>query len=301
MAAAPISQRGFIAVSALLFALSAAVTIVWCGAMSAMGAMPMPGGWTLSMAWMPMCGQPWADAAVSFMAMWIVMMVGMMLPSLVPTLWRYREAVGGTATSRLGLLTALVGTGYFLVWTLLGITAYPLGAALAAAEMQLPALARAVPAGVGVVVLLAGALQFTAGKARHLARCRGETWRDATLPADAGTALRTACASASIAAAAAPARRRSSSSSASWICGSWLLSRRLSPSNALRRPADVLRISSARSWSGRVVPDRTGSGSDLYGAGLAGLTLSGQIWCHPATAGPLFVGAVGAAGALDEA
>ena len=190
MAAAPISQRGFIAVSALLFALSAAVTIVWCGAMSAMGAMPMPGGWTLSMAWMPMCGQSWADAAVSFMAMWVVMMVGMMLPALAPTLWRYREAVGGTATSRLGLLTALVGTGYFLVWTLLGITAYPLGAALAAAEMQLPALARAVPAGVGVVVLLAGALQFTAWKARHLARCRGETWRDATLPADAGTALR---------------------------------------------------------------------------------------------------------------
>jgi predicted metal-binding membrane protein len=38
--------------------------------------------------------------------------------------------------------------------------------------MQQPALARAVPIAVGVVVLIAGALQFTAWKARHLACCR---------------------------------------------------------------------------------------------------------------------------------
>jgi hypothetical protein len=36
--------------------------------------------------------------------------------------------------------------------------------------MQQPALARAVPIGVGVVVLIAGALQFSAWKARQLAR-----------------------------------------------------------------------------------------------------------------------------------
>jgi predicted metal-binding membrane protein len=35
--------------------------------------------------------------------------------------------------------------------------------------MQLPALARAVPIAVGVVVLIAGALQLTAWKGRHLA------------------------------------------------------------------------------------------------------------------------------------
>jgi hypothetical protein len=45
------SQRAFLAVSALLLAGSAALTIVWCASMSAMG-MPMPGGWTMSMAWM---------------------------------------------------------------------------------------------------------------------------------------------------------------------------------------------------------------------------------------------------------
>jgi predicted metal-binding membrane protein len=190
MDTAPISQRGFIAVSALLFALSAVVTIAWCGAMSAMGGLAMSGGWTLSMAWMPMCGQSWADAAASFLAMWVVMMVGMMLPSLMPMLRRYRRAVGGTGATRLGPLTALVGVGYFFAWAMLGMTAFPLGAALAAAEMQMPLLARAVPIAAGAIVLLAGALQFTVWKARHLACCRGETWHATTMPADAGTALR---------------------------------------------------------------------------------------------------------------
>src|SRR5436190_6222496 len=109
------SQRAFFGVSALLFAASAAVTIVWCGSMSAMGEMPMPGGWTMSMAWMRMPGQTWPSAAASFLGMWVVMMVAMMLPSLVPMLSRYREAVGGRGAPRLGRLTALVGAGYFLV------------------------------------------------------------------------------------------------------------------------------------------------------------------------------------------
>src|SRR5207302_5508750 len=67
-------------VAALLFASSAAVTIVWCASMSAMGEMPMPGGWTMSMAWMRMPGQTWSGAAASFLGMWVVMMVAMMLP-----------------------------------------------------------------------------------------------------------------------------------------------------------------------------------------------------------------------------
>jgi predicted metal-binding membrane protein len=39
-----------------------------------------------------------------------------------------------------------------------------------------------------VVVLIAGALQFTAWKAHHLACCREAPGRGRTLPADAGTA-----------------------------------------------------------------------------------------------------------------
>jgi predicted metal-binding membrane protein len=180
----------FFGVSALLFAVSAALTIVWCASMSAMGGMPMPGGWTMSMAWMRMPGQTWPSAAALFLGMWVVMMVAMMLPSLVPMLRRYRQAVGRTGETRPGRLTALVGVGYFFVWTVLGMAAFPLGVALAAAEMQQPALARAVPIAVGVVVLMAGSFQLTAWKARYLAYCREAPGRGCTVPDDAGAAWR---------------------------------------------------------------------------------------------------------------
>src|SRR5262245_10811327 len=177
-------DSGFFGVSALVFAASAAITVVWCASMSAMGGMPMPGGWTMSMVWMPMPGQTWLRAAASFVGMWIVMMAGMMLPSLVPILWRYRQATGET---RPGWLTALVGAGYFFVWTILGMAAFPAGIALASVEMRQPMVARAVPIAIGLIVLAAGALQFTAWKTRHLA-----CWRDAPVRGrtDAGAAWR---------------------------------------------------------------------------------------------------------------
>ena len=190
MASERTSERAFFGVSALLFAASAAATIGWCASMSAMGGMPMPGGWSMSMAWMRMPEQSWPGAAASFLGMWVVMMVAMMLPVLIPMLWRYRQAVGRPDETRLNRLTALVGVGYFLVWTVNGMAAFPLGIALAAVEMEEPALARVVPIAVGVVVLYAGFLQFTAWKARHLACCREMPGHGRTLPADAGTAWR---------------------------------------------------------------------------------------------------------------
>jgi len=140
------------------------------------------------MAWMRRPGQTWPGAAASFLGMWVVMTAAMMLPSLVPMLWRYRQAVGRPGETRLGRLTALVGAGYFFVWTVLGMAAFPLGVALAAVEMERPALARAVPSAVGVIVLIAGVLQFTAWKARQLACCREAPGR--AFAPDVGTAWR---------------------------------------------------------------------------------------------------------------
>ena len=182
------SERAFLGVSALLFAAGAAVTVAWSASMSAMGGMPMPGGWTMSMAWMP--GRSWLGAAASFLAMWVAMMAAMMLPSLLPMLRRYRRAVGRTGERRLGYLTALAGLGYFFVWTAIGMAVFPLGVELAAAEMQQPALARAVPIAAGLVVLVAGALQFTRWKAHRLACCREAPGPGRSLPADAATAWR---------------------------------------------------------------------------------------------------------------
>jgi predicted metal-binding membrane protein len=174
------SEAAFVGVSALLFAASTTLTVVWCASMSTMG-MPMPGGWTMSMTWMRTPSQTWLGAAASFLGMWVAMMVAMMLPSLIPVLRRYRQVVGRTGVTRLGPLTAIVGVGYFFVWTLAGMVVFPLGAAFAEVQMQQPALARAAPIAEGIVVLIAGALQFSAWKARHLAGCR-----EASIHAHAG-------------------------------------------------------------------------------------------------------------------
>lgn len=79
---------------------------------------------------------------------------------------------------------------YFSVWAALGAAVYPLGVALAALEMQQPALARATPTLAGVVVGVAGSLQLTRWKVRHLACCRAEPGRGPALAADARTAWR---------------------------------------------------------------------------------------------------------------
>jgi predicted metal-binding membrane protein len=184
------SRLAFVGVAALVFIASVALTIAWCASMSAMGGMPMPGGWTMSMAWMRMPGETWPGAAASFLGMWVVMMVAMKLPSLLPILWRYRRSVGRAGETHPGRLTALVGIGYFFVWAVAGMFIFPLGVALATIEMHQPAVARAVPIAAGVVVVIAGSFQLTAWKARHLACCREAPGHSQALAAEARTAWR---------------------------------------------------------------------------------------------------------------
>jgi predicted metal-binding membrane protein len=115
-----------------------------------MSDMMMPNG---SMMWMRMPGQTWLGAATAFLGMWTVMMAAMMLPSLVPTLIRYRRPV-------------VVGLGYFFVWTLIGALVFPLGVAIAAIAMPQPRIA------IGLAVLIGASLQLTEWKARRLDWCR---------------------------------------------------------------------------------------------------------------------------------
>ena len=152
--------------------------------------MAMPGGLAMSMPWMRMPGQTWSGAAASFLAMWVPMMVAMMLPSLVPMLSRYHQAIGREGRTRIVRLTVFVAVGYFVVWTVVGMIAFPLGVALAAIEMHQPALARAAPIAAGAVVLIAGVFQYTRWKAQHLAFCREAPGRGRTLAADASAAWR---------------------------------------------------------------------------------------------------------------
>ena len=102
-------------------------------------------------------------------------MVAMMLPSLFPTLLRYQGQVRRTDdVSRAGLRTMLAGTSFFLVWALLGVAAYAVGAVITTAEMRSFVLARFVPIATGMVLVLAGCFQLTRWKTRLLTRCRDE-------------------------------------------------------------------------------------------------------------------------------
>ena len=139
---------------------------------------------------MLMPGESWLGAAASFIGMWLVMMAAMMLPSLVPELLRYREAVGRTGGARPGRLTALAGAGYFTVWTVVGVVVFLLGVALAALATRHPTLKGASPIAAGVVISIAGVLQFTEWKARHLASCRAVPGLGRKLRASPGAAWR---------------------------------------------------------------------------------------------------------------
>ena len=126
---------------------------------------------------MPMAGQAGAGAAAQFLGTWLVMMVAMMLPSLAPTLSRYRRSVRGEDGIQRDGLTALVCLGYFVIWALLGTAAYAAVAGVMAVEMRWGRVAQWLPVGAGVMLLLAGSVQFTSWKARQLALWREESGR----------------------------------------------------------------------------------------------------------------------------
>ncbi len=139
------ARRAAVAGSALLVAAGLAGAL-WAS-LTAFDAIPMCGG--------PMPGRGWPGETASVLAMWVPMMAAMMLPSVAPRLARW----GGAAM-----------LGYAAVWTLAGLPASALAAALAAAP----------PDVFGAAVLVAGAFQLSPWKARLLARCRrpdGGGWR----------------------------------------------------------------------------------------------------------------------------
>ena len=129
-----------------------------------MGGMPMPGGWTMSTMWLPMCGQSWPGAAAGFIGTWAAMMVPMMLPLAVVPLRRYRAALEGRAF----LLTAAAGLAWAATWTALGLPVYLAGAAVAQALLDTPALARMMPVMAAVAGVAGAAWQVAAWRRRAL-------------------------------------------------------------------------------------------------------------------------------------
>jgi predicted metal-binding membrane protein len=170
----------------LLYLTCSLATFVLCTRMSQMTGMSMPGGWTMSMMWMPMPGQTWLDVTASFLGMWAVMMMAMMLPSLMPVISRYKSRA------------IPIAAAYFSVWVGAGMAAWCIGIIVTTIAMQLPEIAEAVPLASGVIVVSAGLAQFSSWRTHHLKCCRAadsceEVLASANSPWRAGLRLGVHC------------------------------------------------------------------------------------------------------------
>lgn len=165
-------RRAFALGCIVLFVGCAAATVSAGVSMSAMAALPMRGGWSLSMHWLAMCGRNAPAQMAAWLGMWSTMMVAMMLPAVAPNLWRYRCAAMHADATHPTALTVCMGVGYLLVWIAMGAVISVLGTTLATGLLERLTLARAAPLAMGAVLMLAGALQCTAWKARQLTHCR---------------------------------------------------------------------------------------------------------------------------------
>jgi predicted metal-binding membrane protein len=153
-----------------VFAATAWYTIYSCKQMS--GGMAMPGGWIMSMMWMPMAGQSNFGAAAMFIAMWTAMMIAMMLPSAMPMILLYRRAIIFRAEPHPTGRTTLMIAGYFCVWAAFGAVTFIIGSLLARLEMSSPSLSRKIPAIAGATLILCGLYQWTPWKASCLKYCQ---------------------------------------------------------------------------------------------------------------------------------
>jgi predicted metal-binding membrane protein len=125
---------------------------------------------------------PWTalGAAGWFLAVWVVMMAAMMLPSIAPTVALYARMT----RPRSALLPFLFVLGYLLIWAMAGVLALAIGKTgvwLSGRAFQWSDAGRVLA---GVTLLVAGAYQLSPLKDVCLGKCRSPlglllgTWRD---------------------------------------------------------------------------------------------------------------------------
>lgn len=153
--------------------LAGVITLAWLYLW--LGAASMDSGNGHSMA-MAMPGEPAfqpAALAITFV-MWIVMMVGMMLPSAAPTVLLYGSMVRKHA-ERGGLVLPAVWvfvSGYLLAWAGFSLAATLLQSVLEHAALLTPMMASASRRLSGVLLVAAGVYQLTPLKDLCLSKCR---------------------------------------------------------------------------------------------------------------------------------
>lgn len=145
-------------------------------------AMPMPG---MAMP-MPAAVMPWTPAELALrLAMWWVMMIGMMVPSAAPMILTF-AAINQRKRGRGQpfVPTVVFAAGYLIAWGGFSIVATAAQAGLEQAALMPPMTALASPILAGIVLLACGIYQLTPLKAACLRHCRTPLnfvlnhWRD---------------------------------------------------------------------------------------------------------------------------
>jgi predicted metal-binding membrane protein len=167
--------------AAVFASLVAVILLAWSylilGAGIEMDAMDMGGGQIMLMA------PPWTPgyAALIFL-MWAIMMVAMMLPSAAPTILLVAALMRGRSAPTAGLFTL----GYVLVWISFSLAATLLQWGLDSAGMLSETMATSSVVLGGIVLIAAGAYQWTPLKQACLQHCRSPLsflthhWRQGT-------------------------------------------------------------------------------------------------------------------------
>lgn len=108
-----------------------------------------------------------------FLSTWVVMMTAMMLPSAAPMILAYATVSQQRHSRWLAAApTGLFVLGYLLTWSSSGLLAYAVSALASLIVMTSPSLQADAPLFGGMVLILAGAYQFSELKNRCLSYCR---------------------------------------------------------------------------------------------------------------------------------
>ena len=130
------------------------------------GVMEGPASWMMAPEW------DWTCALLLF-AMWVVMMIGMMLPSAAPTLLLYAMVVRKSQDSASTPLRVYAfACGYLAVWTLFSAAATPLQRMLSDLMLLSPMMELQNRPLSGALLLIAGGYQLTGLKRSCLNHCR---------------------------------------------------------------------------------------------------------------------------------
>jgi predicted metal-binding membrane protein len=149
--------------------------LVWLANDMAMDGMDMtdyrmiPAGQALMMP----ASSPWQPIEFAYvLAMWVVMMIGMMTPSAAPIILVYARVGRQASESRPFASTAWFAGGYLLVWIAFSLAATSAQWGLERAALLTPMMASASKIVAAVLLILAGLYQWTSLKDVCLSQCQ---------------------------------------------------------------------------------------------------------------------------------